>query len=339
MNRKFLVLSAALLSMSAILAAPVTAGAQVNVEIEEWEVPWGGGPRDPFVENSNSIWFVGQGGHYLGHLDVASGEFNKVDLPRGTGPHNTIVGEDGKVWYTGNRVASIGYYDQTANALTNIDMPDSAARDPHTMVFDAAGDIWFTVQGGNYLGKLDTETHHVELIESQTRRSLPYGIKIAGDGTIWSVLLGTNKLARVNPETMQISEIELPRAGTRPRRIEITSDGRIWYVDYSGGYLGAYDPATGAIEEWEVPGGSGAAPYGMAADSSDRIWFVHRDGTPGQFTGFDSKTESFIGSTQIPSFADARGGTVRHMDYDPDTGAVWFGTDTGNIGRAIVEPR
>lgn len=338
MRRKSLVLSAALLSMSVIFAAPIAASAQANVEIEEWEVPWGGGPRDPFVENSNSIWFVGQSGHYLGHLDVASGEFSKVDLPRGTGPHNTIVADDGKVWYTGNRVGSIGYYDQSNGELTVIDMPDSAARDPHTMVFDAAGDIWFTVQGGNFFGKLDTETHKVELIESLTRRSLPYGIKIAADGTVWSVLLGTNKLARIDPRAMEISEIELPRPGTRPRRIEITSDGRIWYVDYSGGYLGAYDPVSGEIEEWEVPGGNRAAPYGMAVDSSDRIWFVHRNGTPGQFTGFDSKAEQFIGSTQIPSFANARGGAVRHMDYDPASGAIWFGTDRGTIGRAIVEP-
>ena len=338
MKKGFLVISAAILSASVFLALPIGAQAQTSIEIEEWEVPWGGGPRDPFVENSNSIWFVGQGGHYLGHLDVASGEFTKVDLPRGTGPHNTIVADDGKVWYTGNRVGSIGYYDPSSGELTNIDMPDSAARDPHTMVFDNEGDIWFTVQGGNFFGKLDTDTHDVKLIASLTRRSLPYGIKIAEDGTVWSVLLGTNKLARVDPATMEISEIELPRAGTRPRRIEITSDGRIWYVDYSGGYLGAYNPGTGAIEEWEVPGGGRAAPYGMAVDSEDRIWFVHRDGAPGQFTGFDAKTNSFIGTTQIPSFADARGGTVRHMDYDPATGAIWFGADTGTIGRAVITP-
>jgi virginiamycin B lyase len=336
MRNIILCLSAAILSAGALLALAPAAQAQTNVEFEEWEVPWGGGPRDPFVENSSSIWFVGQGGHYLGHLDVASGEFNKVDLPRGTGPHNTIVAGDGKVWFTGNRVGSIGYYDQASGEITEIDMPDAAARDPHTMVFDRAGDIWFTVQGGNFFGKLDTETHDIALIESKTRRSLPYGIKIAEDGIVWAVLLGTNKLARIDPATMEISEIELPRGGTRPRRIEITSDGRIWYVDYSGGYLGAYNPDTGAIEEWEVPGGGGAAPYGMAVDSEDRIWFVHRDGAPGQFTGFDSKTQNFIGSTQIPSFAGARGGTVRHMDYDQETGAVWFGTDRGTIGRAIV---
>jgi hypothetical protein len=29
---------------------------------------------------------------------------------------------------------------------------------------------------------------------------------------------------------------------------------------------------------------------------------------------------------------------VRHMDYEEETGTVWFGTDTEMIGRAIVRP-
>ena len=339
MKKNLLAIGVMILSAATFQTAPVNAQAQPSVEIEEWEVPWGGGPRDPHVENANSIWFVGQRGHYLGHFDVETQEFTKVDLPNGTGPHNTIVGEGGTVWYSGNRVGLIGFYDPKSGEITEIAMPDSAARDPHTLVFDDAGDIWFTVQGGNFIGKLDTGTHEVRLLKSKTRGSQPYGIKIARDGMVWTVLLGTNKLARVNPHTMEILEVVLPREGTNPRRIEITSDGRIWYVDYSGGYLGAYDPASGEIKEWEIPGGRRAGPYGTATDSQDRIWFVHWDGTPGKFTGFDSKTESFVGSTQIPSFANARNGTVRHMDYDPTTGSIWFGTDTGYIGRAIVEPR
>jgi virginiamycin B lyase len=332
-------LAAVFISVFAISAVPLTALAQTTVEIQEWEVPYGGGPRDPYVENSNSIWFVGQGGHYLGHFDLQSQEFSKVDLPRGTGPHNTIVADDGTVWYTGNRVGLIGNYDPETGEFIEIPMPDSAARDPHTMVFDEGGDIWFTVQGGNFIGKLEIATRNVTLLPSKTRGSLPYGIKIADDGIVWVVLLGTNKLARVDPATMEITEIVLPRAGTAPRRIEITSDGRIWYVDYSGGYLGAYDPSSGETEEWQLPGGRRAAPYGMATDSQDRIWFVQWDETAGKFTGFDSKTESFIGETQIPSLVRSRAGAVRNMDYDQASGSIWFGTDTGYIGRAIVEPR
>jgi len=331
-------LAAAAAALGAIVFTTAPAQAQTTVEIQEWEVPWGGHPRDPFPDANNSTWFVGQRGHYLAHLDAQSGEFTKVDLREGTGPHNTIVGQDGVVWYTGNLVGTIGRYDPTTGQITEIPMPDPAARDPHTLIFDRNGDIWFTVQGGNFIGKLDTQTHDVQLIPSQTPASRPYGIRVAGDGAVWSVLLGTNKLARVDPQSLALTEVVLPREETRPRRLEVTSDGRIWYVDYAEGYLGAHDPATGEIKEWQVAGGANSEPYGMAADSQDRIWFVHADGTPGKFTGFDARTETFIGTTQIPSFQSAERGTVRHMEYHEASGTIWFGTDTGYIGKAVVEP-
>jgi streptogramin lyase len=98
-------------------------------------------------------------------------------------------------------------------------MPDEAARDPHTLIFDADEEnIWFTVQGGNMMGRLNIESRKVDLIKSRTPRSRPYGIKQAPDGSIWVVLFGSNKLAHIDPETLEHDEIELPRAGARPRR-------------------------------------------------------------------------------------------------------------------------
>ena len=55
---------------------------------------------------------------------------------------------------------------------------------------------------------------------------------------------------------------------------------------------------------------------------------------PNVFVGFDPATESFINATEVGS----GGGTIRHMHYHEPSGAVWFGTDTNYIGRAIVEP-
>ncbi len=311
------------------------AGAQTleTVEIREWPVPWEKSrPRDPFAENPNSVWFVGQRTGYLARLDVTTGEMTKVDLEEGSGPHNLIVGEDGIVWYAGNRKGLIGRYDPSTGEIEKIMMPDPAARDPHTLVFDGRGHIWFTVQGGNFLGRLHMESRKVDLIPSQTDRSRPYGIKVGPDGTVWAVLFGTYKLVRIDPESLELTEIDLPRKGARPRRLEVTSDGRVWYGDYRGGRLGIFDPITDSFEEWLMPDGEDSEPYGMAMDSKDRIWLVASGVEPNRFVGFDPETEAFFSSTPIPS----GGGTVRHMHYLE--GAVWFGTDTNFIGRAVVEP-
>ena len=55
-----------------------------SLDIKEWQVPYERSvPRDPFAESATSIWFVGQGGGYLGNLDTDSGEFMRVPLKDG----------------------------------------------------------------------------------------------------------------------------------------------------------------------------------------------------------------------------------------------------------------
>ena len=319
-----------------LAVAPLPAGsadAPSPIQIEEWEVPFGGRPRDPFAAGADAIWFVGQGAHYLGRFTPATGAFFKWDLPDAAGPHNLIVGSDGIVWYAGNRRGYIGRFDPQSGAFENVAMPDAAARDPHTLVFSKdERHIWFTVQRGNFVGRLTLADRIVDLIAMPTPRARPYGIKIAPDGRPWIVLLGTNKLVSIDPQTLALTEYEIPAGGARPRRLEVTSDGRVWFADYSRGYLGMYDPAAGSFKEWAMPSGANSRPYGMASNGESRVWVVETGVFPNMFVEFDTQTERFSSATRIPSGAR----TVRHMDFHAATQAVWFGTDANTLGRAIV---
>lgn len=319
---------------TAFLLASISYAAPVDVR--EWKVPYEQSrPRDPFAESDTSVWFVGQRTGYLAHLDAKSGEFTKVELKDGSGPHNLIVGSDGIVWYAGNLNRLIGRYDPETGDIEEIMMPDEAARDPHTLIFDENEEnIWFTVQGGNMMGRLNIDSRKVDLIKSRTPRSRPYGIKMAPDGSVWAVLFGSNKLAHINPESLEHEEIELPRSEARPRRLEVTADGRVWYVDYAKGMLGVYDPDAGQFDEWQMPQGEGSRPYGMASDSSGRLWMAASGVQPNVLLGFDPQNESFFSETEIAS----GGGTIRHMHYHEPSGTVWFGTDANTVGRAVVEP-
>lgn len=315
------------------LAAVATPAAAQDLDIREWPVPWEDTrPRDPYVDAQNRVWFVGQTGNYVGVLDPESGEFRRYELPERALPHNLVVAPDGIIWYAGNGRAHIGRLDPATGAVEQVAMPDPAARDPHTLVFDGNGDIWFTVQGGNFIGKLDTDSREVRLVRSQSERSRPYGIVVDDAGRPWINLFGANKLATIDPASFELREITLERADARTRRIGITSDGAVWYVDYAQGFLGRLDPASGAVREWALPGGTGSRPYAMAIDAQDRIWAVETGVQPNRFVGFDPKTETFFGTTAIPS----GGGTVRHMVFHEPTNTIWFGADTGTIGRIVL---
>ncbi len=303
-----------------------------ELELKEWTVPWEKTrPRDPFYESETSVWFAGQRGNYLGHLNPQTGKMTKVDLGPKAGPHNLIVGKNGTVWYAGNLQGYIGRYDPKAGEVYKIQMPDDAAKDPHTLIFNEDESIiWFTLQGSNMVGKLTIATEEVNLLTVETPRTRPYGIRMGPDGTIWVALFAKPMIMSIDPETMQMHEVTLPREETRPRRLEVTSDGRVWYVDFRGGKLGVYDPGTLKIREWALPSGKKARPYGTALDDQDRIWFVETGVKPNRFVGFDTGNETFIEGVDITS----GGGSVRHMHYDAESQTVWFGTDANTIGKA-----
>lgn len=321
---------------------PTSPASAQDAELTEWEVPWANTrPRDPFVGPDGKVWFVGQAGHYVAYLEPGTGAFKKYDLEDGTGPHNLIVDGNGIVWYSGNRNRRhIGRLDPATGEIEKFMLPDERARDPHTLVFSKAGDIWFTVQGGNFIGKLEPATGRTQLIEApevQSRRgnsSRPYGIKMDSQDRPWIALFNTNLIATVDPATMALETFELPE-GARPRRLVITSDDMIYYVDYARGYLGRLNPVNGEVTEWQSPGGDRARGYGMAVDKDDRVWFVETGPQPNRFVGFDPATEEFFSVVEVESGA----GSIRHMYYDEATNSIWFGTDAGTIGQAKLPPK
>jgi virginiamycin B lyase len=48
------------------------------------------------------------------------------------------------VWFVGQVGNYLAYLDPASGQFKRFAMPDPAARDPHTLVFDRNGDIWFS---------------------------------------------------------------------------------------------------------------------------------------------------------------------------------------------------
>ena len=322
----------------AVQGAPAKLDTIQPVQISEWTVPWEKTrPRDPYVAPDGRVWFVGQAGNYVAVLEPNSGEFKRFEIDPGTHPHNLIVDRQGMVWYAGNRNGMIGKLDPATGNITRYPMPVEDLRDPHTLVFDHAGEnIWFTAQQSNYVGRLNMRTGKVEAVKMATAGSRPYGIVLDAKGRVWFNQFGAPRIASVDPKTLQVKEYALPHDRARDRRIGVTSDGKVWYVDYTRGYLGRLDPATSKVDEWANPSGPQSMPYAMTVDDRDRIWYVETGVQPNRLIGFDPKQGKVFSITPI---AQSGGLTVRHMIYHAPTKSIWFGTDANTIGQAKVEPR
>jgi virginiamycin B lyase len=186
-------------------------------------------------------------------------------------------------------------------------MPDPAARDPHSLVFDARGILWFTVQQGNFIGRLDPKTGAITLKRSPTPDSRPYGIVVDSRGIPFFCEFGTNKIGKIDPASMKITEYILPE-GARPRRLAIGHDDSVYYTDHQRGYLGMLDPKTGKVREWPSPGGKQSMPYGIAVTPDGGLWYSESGVEPNTIVRFHPKTGQFA-KWDIPS----GGGVVRNM--------------------------
>src|SRR5215203_5907836 len=101
--RSYLTLEALMRALGFVVALPLllplTAAAQTArqagatlSEPKTWSTPWDKTrPRDPYADAKGRVWFVGQEGNYVAHLDPRTGEFKRYDIEPGTNPHNLVV--------------------------------------------------------------------------------------------------------------------------------------------------------------------------------------------------------------------------------------------------------
>jgi len=296
-------------------------------ELMEWEVEWGGRTRDPHVAPDGTVWFVGQAGNYVARFDPSDASFQRYEIEDGANPHTVIVDDEGYGWYAGNRNATIVRVHPDTGELTVF--PTGEARDPHTMVFDGQGGIWFTAQQSNRVGHLDMTTGEYALLTPhESERARPYGIVMDEEGHPWVSLFGADEIIRIDPETHQITRFKKASDASRSRRLEVTGDGYAWYVDEPHGRLGRIHIETGEVTEYPMPGGDNSRPYAITKDDRGIIW-VSQSGPDKRLTAFDPQAERFIAVHEVSE-------TIRHMMFDAERGAMWFGTDANRIGRALT---
>jgi virginiamycin B lyase len=152
LDRNPATLEACVRVMSALVATAMTgiATAQplTDLQIDYWTVPWENSrPRDPDLDRSGVVWFVGQTGDYVASFDPKNEQFKKIDLDKGSGPHNLIVGEDHSIWYSGNRAADIGRLDPKTRQVKEWLPPTGEKARPYAMAIDDRGRIWFADSG------------------------------------------------------------------------------------------------------------------------------------------------------------------------------------------------
>ena len=191
-------------------------------------------------------------------------------------------------------------------------------------ITDDGGTLWFTLQRGDKIGRLDTKTGKIAEYESSGG---PYGISIDKAGNIWWCRMGDDKMGRLETKTGKMSELDMG-SGSRPRRVATAPDGTLWITLYGNGKLAHVDPAAmKVIKEYQMPGGD-AGPYAVTVDGGGMVWAneINLD----TVVRLDPKTGD-MRVVKLPS----SGVGIRKMVVDAK-GRLWYmGSHNGRLG--VVE--
>lgn len=238
-------------------------------KVSEWRVPTPEFARDPAVAPDGSIFIAVMGGNKVARFDPETARFREWDMPPGHHPHGLLVDPRGIVWTTGNGNGSIGRLDPARDSIHEFKLP-SAGGGPHTVVLgDDGTTLWFTLQSGNRIGRLDTTSGR---ITEYLTAGGPYGIALDRRGQVWFCRMGDDKLGILDPASGAMSELALP-AGSRPRRVAAAPDGSLWVTLYGRGKLAQVDPAGRRVmREVDLPAGADGGPYAVTVDGAGMVW-------------------------------------------------------------------
>jgi len=310
-------------------APPPAAAVELKGAVRTWDVPVSGAlPHDPAVDPKGNIWFTFQGSNQIARFNPNTHEWKLYKVPTAdSGPHGLVSDASGDIWFTENYAGKIGRLDAKSGAIH--EYAASIAKDPHTPVFGADGGLWFTAQNSNVIGRLDVETGKIAEYGVPTQNAHPYGIVSDEDGGLWFCELTGQKLGRMDPSTLAVAEFIPPDSNVHPRRL-VAAGGAIYFTDSGGGRLGRLTLADKKFKFWDSPSGKNSSPYGIALDSTGKIWYEESAASANKLVRFSPNGEVF---TVFPM--PAPDSSVRNIARD-SRGRLWMPLSGANK-IAVVE--
>jgi virginiamycin B lyase len=206
---------------------------------------------------------------------------------------------------------------------------------PHDVIVDSKGTVWYCDFGDQKLGKFDPKTGKVTEVDlPELKKGSPNGslsIRFDRDENIWLGMMYQAAIGKFDTKAGKLQTWPAPAQWNRPNtQINMTSpmnhavDGKIWAQN--NGFAGVHriDLKTGQWETWEP---FKAAPvghniYDVISDSKNNAWFtdIGRE-TIGRI---DAKT----GEVKLYSTPTKSSGPRRGMMDAQDR--IWFAQYRGN---------
>jgi len=244
-------------------------------------------PHSLQVAPDGSIWTTLCLGNKIGRFDPATETWTIIELEEGLYPHTLRFDQKGRVWYTLAVSNHIGMIDPASGLRETIRLParswsqaialrlapavlwlsnyisiaDQAAGAgegvnlpiPYGIDIAPDGGVWFSQLNERRIGRLDPDTHAIEMIE--TPFSGPRRLRFDSKGNLWIAGFSSALIARYAPGTGQFTSWKLPIEGVEtPYALNVDRNtDTVWICGTNSDSLISFDPASEAFTVYPLP--------------------------------------------------------------------------------------
>jgi streptogramin lyase len=172
--------------------------------------------------------------------------------------------------------------------ITEYDLPRPTMQ-PHDVIVDGHGTVWYSDFGEQYIGKLDPKTGELTQIPiPELKAGYPLGaLDLEFDpnnGSLWMGMMYQAAIANFEPKSGTFKFYEIPKAlNDKVTQLNMLGlnyklDGKLWTNNAGNQDIYRIDSTTSEYERFqplkEYPGTGPRSIYGIAPDSQNNLYFA-----------------------------------------------------------------
>jgi virginiamycin B lyase len=210
------------------------------------EIPLGPGaaPHGVIVGPDGAPWITEGGQNAIARVDPVTREVKLYPLPKETGYANlntATFDNKGVLWFTGQS----GIHGRVDPSTGKVDVWRSPrGRGSYGITATPAGDVWFASLAGDYIGKIDTASGAVTVVDPPRRHSGPRRIWSDSKGMLWVSFWNAGGIGRYDPASGSWKVWSMPKSTSSTYAVYVDDKDQVWATDWQANAIQRFDPAT-----------------------------------------------------------------------------------------------
>jgi streptogramin lyase len=238
-----------------------------TAKVTEYKVPLAkpGAPTGTLAlrfDQDENLWLGMQFQAAISKFDQKTEKFEVYPLPpqfnapyvqvnQVSAAHSNV---DGKVWFQDAGSYRVFRLDlKTKGMEVFAPYPNIPRPNLYDVISDAQNNVYFTIFGGEEIGRIDAKTGKIQMWRTPTKRSAPRRGMLDGQGRLWFGENAGDRIGMFDPKTEQFKEWVPPTPMAWPYDVAVDSRGEVWTGGEWDDRILRLNPATGGFVQYLLP--------------------------------------------------------------------------------------